>query len=217
MKKQTLQKGSHMAIKKSTTQAGRKLGYARVSTDKQTARQQVRALKKAGCAQVFVDEGVRATAKHRPALERLNARLCEGDIFVVWGVDRAFRSTMEAIAFLDDLHRRGIEFKSLTQNIDTRTPEGRKWYIDTASWAEYERAMISRRTKEKMADSIARGVHVGRPYKLSKRKAANAFRTLERGAKPLPWVAQKYGVSPRTLRRTFAHYGFDAAEKAVAS
>ena len=188
----------------------RRIGYARVSTPAQTCNQQVHALRKAGCARVFTDDGVSASVRDRPGLERAKAALEPGDIFAVWAIDRAFRSTMEAILFLDELRARGIEFLSLTQAIDTRTPEGRKWYIDTASWAEYERAVISRRTKEKMAQAKREGRHLGRPYKLSRARVMRAHRLIVEKGFSLSTVAAKYRVSPLTVRRAFARYGLEA-------
>lgn len=187
----------------------RRIGYARVSTNAQTTDQQVHALRAAGCTHVYVDDGVRATAKLRPGLERAKEALRPGDIFVVWAIDRAFRSTIEAILFLDELMQRGIAFQSLTQAIDTRTPEGRKWYIDTASWAEYERAVISRRTKEKMDQARRAGQHIGRPYKLSKRRVMCAYRLIAQDGLALRVVAARCRVSPITVTRAFARHGLE--------
>lgn len=192
------------------SRTSRRIGYARVSTDAQSCDQQVHALRQAGCKRIFKDEGVRATARHRQGLEDAKAALKTGDVFAVWAIDRAFRSTMEAIMFLDELRARGVEFLSLTQAIDTRTPEGRKWYIDTASWAEYERAVISRRTKEKMAQAKRDGKHVGRPYKLSKRRAANAHARIVGDGMEIEAVAERYSVAPVTLTRAFERYGLAA-------
>ncbi|NQW11388.1 MAG: recombinase family protein [Alphaproteobacteria bacterium] len=192
----------------------RRVGYARVSTAAQTTDQQVFALRAARCTRVCVDDGLRATAKLRPGLERAKAALRPGDVFVVWAIDRAFRSTIEAILFLDDLMGRGIAFQSLTQAIDTRTPEGRKWYIDTASWAEYERAVISRRTKEKMAQARRDGQHIGRPYKLSKRRVLTAHRLMVQGGLSLPAVAARCRVSPITITRAFARHGLEGRRTA---
>ncbi len=187
-----------------------RIGYARVSTDKQTTDQQIYALRQAGCKKVFSDHGVKATAKSRPALDEARNALCAGDIFVVWAIDRAFRSTIEAILFLDELRHGGIEFLSLTQQIDTRTPEGRKWFIDTASWAEYERAIISRRTKEKMAEAKRRGQHIGRPFKLCETHIQNAHHMITGKGMEISDVAIHYSVSPVTLTRGFKRYGLEA-------
>ena len=184
----------------------KRIGYARVSTASQSTDQQVSALERAGCDEIFSDHGVSATAKKRKGLEQARNALQEGDVFVVTAIDRAFRSTMEAIAFLDDLMQRGVEFQSLTQSIDTRTPEGRKWFIDTASWAEYERAIISRRTKERLSFVRAQGKHLGRPFKLTERRIADAHHSITENNEPLEDVAKRLNVSPCTLRRGFERY-----------
>lgn len=187
----------------------RRIGYVQASTDDQTTGQQIDALRSAGCAKIFVDSATKATAKDRPGLRQANEILRKGDAFVVWAIDRAFRSTSEAILFLDDIMQRGVEFQSLTQMIDTRTPEGRKWYIDTASWAEYERAIISRRTKEKLEYLRRAGKHLGRPYKLTKRRVIRAYRQITEDGIDLRVVASRYRVAPITVRRAFARYGLE--------
>ena len=113
--------------------------------------------------------------------------------------------------FLDELMQRGVAFQSLTQQIDTRTPEGRKWFIDTASWAEYERAVISRRTKEKMAEAKRRGQHLGRPFKLSHARALNAYSLMVDKGMDLPNVAARYRVAPITISRAFKRYGLEGS------
>ena len=183
--------------------SGKRVGYARVSTEGQTTDQQVYELKRAGCDEVFVDDGIGATAKHRPGLEAAKASLEPGDVFVVWAIDRAFRSTVSAILFLDGLMERNIEFQSLTQSIDTRSPEGRKWYIDTASWAEYERAIISRRTRAKMQEAKRNGVRLGRPYALKPKIIRRAYNQIHEQQRPLYKVADNLGVAPITLNRAF--------------
>lgn len=190
-----------------------KIGYARVSTDEQSVYQQLDALKEAGCEQIFTDEGISAIAKSRPGLEEARQVLQSGDIFVVWAIDRAFRSTIEAILFLDELLKAGIEFKSLTQQIDTTTPEGRKWFIDTASWAEYERAIISRRTKEKMAAAKRRGQHLGRPYSLSDDKVQAAYKKVMEERLTISHVAGQFSVSHDTLTRGFKRLGLQIEER----
>lgn len=179
---------------------GEKIGYARVSTDEQTVDPQRDALSAAGCSRIFVDEGWSGAARDRPGLNDARAALRPGDVFVVWAIDRAFRSTRDAILFLDDLMGEEIGFLSLTQQIDTRTPEGRKWFIDTASWAEYERAIISRRTRERMAAAKRRGQHLGRPRLITDEDAAKARRR-NAGGESIAALASELGVSDDTVRR----------------
>ncbi len=183
--------------------SGQRIGYARVSTDGQTTQQQIYELERAGCDKIFVDEGVRATAKKRLGLDAAKQALQSGDVFVVWAIDRAFRSMVEAILFLDRLMEQGIEFQSLTQSIDTRTPEGRKWYIDTASWAEYERAIISRRTIAKMQDAKRRGIRLGRKPALDERAIQKAYDQVHQHNRTIKTIAQELGVAPITISRAF--------------
>ena len=186
--------------------SGRRIGYARVSTEGQTSDQQVYELKRAGCAEVFVDDGIRATAKLRPGLEAAKTILQPGDIFVVWAIDRAFRSTVSAILFLDGLMDQGVEFQSLTQSIDTRTPEGRKWYIDTASWAEYERAIISRRTRAKMQEAKRRGIRLGRKPALDHQAVRKAHSQVHEQKQTIKAVASTLGVAPITVSRAIKRF-----------
>ena len=162
--------------------------------------QQIDALRAVGCKPIFQDKAVRATAKNRPALLRVRQALKPGDTFVVTAIDRAFRSTFEAIGFLDELIREGIVFRSLAQSIDTRTPEGRKWYIDAANSAEYERAVISRRTREQMAAAKRRGKVFGRKRKLTAKQVTKARAQLKK--RTIVEVARQFDVSPRTLTRS---------------
>lgn len=183
--------------------SGRYIGYARVSIDDQTLYQYEDALTKAGCERIFFEDAMTAVAEHRPELAKAEAALMPGDAFVVLAIDRAFRSTIDALLFLDRINKRGIIFWSIYQRIDTSTPEGRKWFTEAAADAEYERSVISRRTKEKMAAAKRRGQHLGRPYKLSKRKLTRAHHLVNLRGMPLSEVAQSLEVSPVTLRRGF--------------
>jgi len=139
------------------------IGYARVSTDEQNLNLQIDALTAAGCTQIFRDEGLSATAKNRPQFTAALAALKPGDRLVIWKMDRAFRSLLDALKVLDDLEQRGNAFHSLTEAIDTQTPMGRFAYQIINAFGELERALISERTRAGMQAAKERGVHVGRP------------------------------------------------------
>ena len=96
-----------------------KYGYARVSTDDQNPALQLAALKKAGCREVFKDEGISGATTKRPALLRCLKTLAAGDTLIVWKMDRLGRSLRDLIHMLDDLKGRGIRFQSLP--LATRT------------------------------------------------------------------------------------------------
>ena len=145
------------------------IGYARVSTDEQNLDLQIDALTKAGCDQIFRDEGISAVAKSRPQFTAALEALRPGDRLVIWKMDRAFRSLLDALNVLEDLEQRGNAFHSLTEAIDTQTPMGRFAYQIINAFGELERALISERTKAGMKAAKERGVHVGRP-RLSNRE-----------------------------------------------
>lgn len=167
-------------------------------------------MKAYGCEKVFRDRAASAATARRKGLQAIKRALKPGDTFVVTAIDRGFRCTLDAILFLDEVIRAGqVVFVSLREVIDTRTPEGRRRYIHAAADAEYERAVISMRTREKMQALKRRGRKFGRPRKLDPRrhrkKIAWAREALS-GTTPKTYaeVARKLRVSPRTLRRVLA-------------
>jgi len=192
---------------RANSEMGKRIGYARNSTDKQTLYQYTDALKAAGCHRIFVDEATSAVAKTRPGLAKARNALGSGDTFVVLAIDRAFRSTIEGIVFLDEIQAEGIAFESIYQSIDTRTPEVRKWFIDMVNNAEYERAVISRRTREKMLAAKRRGIHCGRKFALKRWSIIHAHRLMTERGLSLKETARRKHVAAVTLRRSFVREG----------
>lgn len=178
----------------------KKLGYIRTSTDKQVADRQIQQLKKV-CDKVYIEDGVSAVGKHRPIYERVMGDLQKDDVFVVLSLDRAYRSVIDALVELDKMQKRGIEFLSLTQNFDTRTPEGRLLFTVSAALAEWERAILSQRTKDGMAAARRKGVHLGRPRKLTPEKVLWAKQQLKLTKLPQHQIAHDLSVCTRTLQR----------------
>jgi DNA invertase Pin-like site-specific DNA recombinase len=100
------------------------VGYARVSTHDQTLDLQKDALEKVRCNRIFADKISGSTTERAGLKEALNF-VREGDVFVVWRLDRLGRSLQHLIETLAGLQQRRIGFKSLTENIDTTTPGGK--------------------------------------------------------------------------------------------
>ena len=115
------------------------IGYARVSTQDQNLELQREALSKAGCKKVFEDK-VSGTRADRPGLAKTLEMLREGDTLVVWKLDRLGRSVKQLVDLVGDLHKHGVQFRSLTDSIDTGTPSGRFFFHVMASLAEMESA-----------------------------------------------------------------------------
>ena len=141
------------------------IGYARVSTDEQSVALQIDALELAGCGRIFTDSGFSGVLRSRPALDDALACVQAGDTLVAWRLDRLGRSLSHLIALVGDLEKRGIAFKSLSDAIDTSTPSGRLQFHMLGALAEFERSLISERTKAGMAAVRVRGVRLGRPMK----------------------------------------------------
>ncbi|WP_295373155.1 recombinase family protein [uncultured Pseudacidovorax sp.] len=176
-----------------------KVGYARVSTDEQNLDPQVRALHSAGCDILYTDHGVSGAVFDRPGLSRALRRLKPGDTLVVWKLDRLGRSLKSLVQIVAALGRRRVQFASLSECIDTGTPGGMLVFHMMGALAEFERSLISERTKAGMASAKSRGSHVGRPRALSDDQLDALL--LELQHEPLEQVAQRMGVHPRTLQR----------------
>ncbi|MBL3591674.1 MAG: recombinase family protein [gamma proteobacterium endosymbiont of Lamellibrachia anaximandri] len=179
----------------------RKLGYIRTSTDKQLTDRQVHQLREI-CDQVFIEDGVSAVRKKRPVYELVMAELNTGDVFVVSSLDRAFRSSLDALSELEKLHQREIQFQSLSQNFDTTTPDGKFLYTLAAALATWEREILSMRTKEGLEAARRRGKKLGRPKKLSVEQIAQARHKLDTDVySSITGLAESFRVHERTLIR----------------
>ena len=148
-------------------------GYIRVSKDEQNYDLQTDALKKAGCEEIF-KEKISGASKNRPEFEKLLSHLRKGDVVVVWRIDRLGRTTLELIKLMVEFREKGVEFRSLTEGIDTTTPMGRVWFMLSAVFAENEREIIRERSKAGIDAARARGKVGGRPKGLSKEAKAKA-------------------------------------------
>lgn len=109
------------------------------------------------------------------------------------------RSLAGLIHLVDELGRRGVDFQSLTEQVDTTSPGGKLIFHIMAAMAEFERSLISERTKAGMLEARRRGRRIGRPSLLSAEQLEEAFARLQ--SETLQKVAARYGVSSRTLRR----------------
>ena len=177
-----------------------KYGYARVSTDDQSPALQLTALKRAGCKIVFKDEGLSGATTKRPSLLRCLKKLEHGDTLIVWKLDRLGRSLRDLITMLDDLKRRGVKFRSLTEAIDTETPTGRAMWQMIGVLAELEKSLISERTRAGVKAAKSRGVKFGRKPKLSAPQIAHARKLIEKG-EDRGEVAGLFNVNRSTLYR----------------
>ncbi len=175
------------------------IGYARVSTQDQSLELQKDTLIKSGCLNVFEDK-VSGTRADRPGLAKALEILREGDTLVVWKLDRLGRSVKQLVDLVEKLHKQGIQFKSLTDAIDTGTPSGRFFFHVMASLAEMERELIVERTRAGLDIARQLGRKGGRKPKMTGSKIESAKKLLASGVPPRD-VAKNLGVSIPTLYR----------------
>jgi DNA invertase Pin-like site-specific DNA recombinase len=178
-----------------------KIGYVRVSKQEQNEELQIDALKEAGCEKWFLDKMTGSKAERKGLNEAL-AYLRPGDTFVVWKLDRAGRSLTHLIELLKGLQGRGIEFMSLTEQIDTTTPGGKLIFHLMGTLAEFERDLIRERTNAGLAAARARGRVGGRPRKLKTNgKVTLARQMFADQSHSIPEICAALGISRATLYR----------------
>jgi DNA invertase Pin-like site-specific DNA recombinase len=175
-------------------------GYARVSTDGQTLDAQREALTAAGAERVFQEKVSGATIDRRE-LGRLVASLQPGDTLLVTRLDRLARSTLELLRILERVSEAGAGFRSLADTwADTTSPQGRLVLTIMGGFAQFERELIKARTGEGRARAKARGVKLGRRFKLSHHQRQEALQRRAQG-EALADIARSYNVSHSTISR----------------
>lgn len=174
------------------------IGYARVSTHDQNLDLQKDALTKAGCEKVLVDVAS-GKATDRSGLERAKELLRDGDVFVVWRLDRLGRSLKHLIETLTELEGRGVGFLSLTEAIDTTTPGGRLIFHVFGALAEFERNLIRDRTQAGLAAARARGRNGGRPKSFNASQRELAVDLYRHRKHSIQEICRTVGISRPTL------------------
>lgn len=175
------------------------VGYARGSTHDPSVELQRDALAKAGCKQVFTDRAGAAPAQP-PGLSEALATLRNGDTLVVSKLDRLGRSVKNLVALVNDLAEQGVQFKSLSDSIDTTTPAGRFFFHVIASLAEMERDLTVERTRVGLEAARQLGRKGGRKRQMTDSKIESAKKLLADGVPPRD-VAENLGVLVPTLYR----------------
>jgi DNA invertase Pin-like site-specific DNA recombinase len=185
---------------------GMLLGYARVSKgDEQSNALQTKALGDAGCRRVF-EETASGGRWDRPELHRMLDQLREGDVVVVWKLDRLSRSLKDVLHIMEQIGDAGAGFRSITEAIDTTTPAGSMMMQMVGSFAEFERAMIRERTSAGLAAARAEGRIGGRRKKLDSAKRREIAESVIAGRKTGAEMARLYNVSAPTVSRIVAQH-----------
>ncbi len=177
------------------------VGYARVSTtdDRQSTDLQRDALVAAGVDPRHIHEDRASGARDdRPGLKACIEFLREGDVLVVWKLDRLGRSLGHLIEIVTGLKERGVGFRSLTESVDTTTAMGELLFHIFGALAQYERSLIRERVLAGLAAARRRGRRGGRPRRLDMERVAAARALLTSGL-TVSAAARSIGVPRSTL------------------
>ena len=178
--------------------------YARVSTLDQDPQMQIRELRAYAklraftVADEFIDHVSGATSE-RPELTKLwqTARARKIDTVLVWKFDRFARSTKQLIDALEEFRHLGVDFISITEQIDTSSPMGKAMFTVISAIAEFERSLISERVRSGIAKARAQGKQHGRPK--TKAETIKEIKRLRKQGKSLNQIAKQLGVSHQTV------------------
>lgn len=189
------------------------IGYARVSTDDQDTALQRDALLKAGVDERMIfEDKMSGTIQDRPKLAEALAYMKEGDVLVVWKLDRLARSLSHLVSVVKVLREKKMGFRCLTQEIDTTSASGRLIFHIFCALAEFERDLTVERTNAGLAAARARGRIGGRKPKLSPEQAQCVRERLAAGDKPA-LLARQFGVA----RSSIYNYAAETANGQVAT
>lgn len=186
---------------------GRRIGYARVSTQDQKLRMQLEALNAVACDEIFSDHGISGANAKRPGLDQALEALEPGDVLVVFKLDRLGRSVLHLADLLARFKEQGIYFCSLSEGINTTCSYGRMAYQMLSVIAEFQRELIVENTLAGLESARANGSKLGRPPKLHPRDVINIHERVYKHGNDLSDVARSYGVSTKTCLRAFERLG----------
>jgi DNA invertase Pin-like site-specific DNA recombinase len=184
--------------------------YLRVSTAEQTVENQRREL--AAVAErhgwevvaIFTDAGISGSKGRdkRPGYDQLCQAIARREIDQVaaWSVDRLGRSLQDLVAFLSEVHAKGVDLYLHQQGIDTSTPAGKALFQVMGVFSEFERAMIVERVKSGLSRAKAQGKKLGRP-RLAAETEAGIRAAIAAGGKGLLKIAAEFGVGSGTVQR----------------
>ncbi len=181
---------------------GIKIGYARVSTEDQRMDMQIDALIASGVSTDHIfQENVSGMGTKRPELQSCLKALRKGDTLVIYKLDRLGRSVVELLKLVTDLEARGVAIHSIRDQIDTKTAVGRVMFHMLAAFAQFERDIISERTKAGMKAARARGHRGGRKRVISPQKLKGIKAMLADTTVVMDEVCKTFGVSRSTIQR----------------
>jgi DNA invertase Pin-like site-specific DNA recombinase len=191
------------------------IGYMRVSTDggRQVLDLQRDALISAGVDERHLfEDRVSGSRADRTGLAKALAFARPGDCLVVWKLDRLGRSLPDLLTTVTGLKDRSIAFRSLTEQMDTTTPQGELLFHVFGALAQFEQSLTRERVRAGLAAARRRGRRGGRPTMIDAEKLATIVGALENGATKAA-VCRSFNVKRSTLIDSLARIGWSAGIK----
>ena len=175
-------------------------GYTRVSKTEQNLDRQIDQLQAEGCEKIFKDK-ITGTTMDRPELNKMLEQLRSGDTVIVTELSRFGRSTKDLLTLSEVLDKKSANLRSLKEPwADTTTPLGKMLFVIFAGISQFERDLISQRTKEGLSSARARGRKGGRPAK-EKAAVTLALKMYDSKNYSISQIVKATGVSKTTLYR----------------
>lgn len=187
------------------------IGYARVSAQDLTLKQQMDALGRAGCERIFLDKTGCGQADGDGLADAIS-HLRRGDELVVFKLDRLGRTVRQLIKLVDELRQRDIGLRSLADSTDAAVANGWPFMQTMAALSEMERSLIRERTQVALAVAKARGREGGRRPKLTALQIEQVKSLLANRTTNVSEVAASFGVARSTLYRAMERASAARAE-----
>lgn len=178
------------------------VGYARVSTKKQTVDAQLDALRAHGCERIF-EETMSGARTDRPELKAMLDYVRAGDTVVVWRLDRLGRSLSHVVQTADALHQRGVKIVGLNDGVNYDTPTGQMIAAILAALAQYERTLIAERAEAAREAARSRGKQVGRPRVIG-RDQLESIRAMRDAGQSMATICKTTGLVRSTIYNALA-------------
>lgn len=177
------------------------VGYCRVSKSDMNLDRQVDALLESGVNhRCIYQEKVTGTKRDREELNKMLSELQSGETVVVSELSRLSRSTKDLFEVVDKIHAAGAQIKSLKESwLDTTTPQGKLMFTIFAGLAQFERDLLSERTKDGLKAAKARGRSGGRPSKRNEKELT--VRALYNSGVTIAEIVRQTELSRSTVNR----------------
>jgi len=190
-----------------------KIGFARVSTEKQSLENQEQRLRAEGCKEIYAEKiSGAAEISKRTELENMLRALREGDIVVATKIDRIARSTRQLLQIADEIQSKGAQLKFLDNPIDTTTPSGKLIFEVLSAISSFERELIVSRTVEGLEHARSKGTVLGRPSGTST-EIDRKIKARWKSGESWKSIGDDYGISRQAVYRRIKKWREEESEE----